>query len=287
MCYQRVVPSRCGQVPPPRTRSLDLAGVGRTRWTTRWKPALNAFADRFPGAETYSPTVRNTFARDFRSWTRVGCGHPASTTPIVAEGDVIGHRRVDDLPPSEPRGDHLDVKAPVRAGQPDPGPGSPVALEPPDHLPTEKWSLTLLEQPGLRVVVVAPCLDAPERIWDRFGSPRGGTAGDTRAGFRQSQPTRGASERQPSRRRRADLPTGGTTGFGHGPRREERQRQPPAGRQLLQFQRPRPTGSPNETAQLPAIGSDQLARQTSTRAEANPICADVESVGVSPGLDPR
>ena len=164
MCYQRVVPSRCGQVPLPRTRSLDLAGAGRTRWTTRWKPALNAFADRFPGAETYSPTVRNTFARDFRSWTRVGCGHPATTTPIVAEGDVIGHRRVDDLQPSEPRGDHLDVEAPVRAGQPDPGPGSPVALEPPDHLPTEKWSLTLLEQPGLRVVVVAPCLDAPERI---------------------------------------------------------------------------------------------------------------------------
>ena len=71
---------------------------------------------------------------------RVGRGHPATTTPIVAEGDVIGHRRVDDLQPSEPRGDHLDVEAPVRAGQPDPGPGPPVALEPPDHLPTEKWS---------------------------------------------------------------------------------------------------------------------------------------------------
>jgi putative transposase len=39
------------------TRSLDPAGTGRTRWTTRWKPALNAFAitfsDRFPAAETY------------------------------------------------------------------------------------------------------------------------------------------------------------------------------------------------------------------------------------------
>jgi len=39
------------------TRSLDLTGIGRTRWAQRWKPALNAFAitfgDRFPAAETY------------------------------------------------------------------------------------------------------------------------------------------------------------------------------------------------------------------------------------------
>ncbi|MEH1169663.1 IS256 family transposase [Micromonospora sp. CPCC 205539] len=39
------------------TRSLDFTGAGRTRWTMRWKPALNAFAitfsDRFPAAETY------------------------------------------------------------------------------------------------------------------------------------------------------------------------------------------------------------------------------------------
>ena len=38
------------------TRSLDPPGTGRTRWTMRWKPALNAFAitfaDRFPAAET-------------------------------------------------------------------------------------------------------------------------------------------------------------------------------------------------------------------------------------------
>jgi putative transposase len=38
------------------TRSLDPTGAGRTRWTMRWKPALNAFAitfaDRFPAAET-------------------------------------------------------------------------------------------------------------------------------------------------------------------------------------------------------------------------------------------
>ncbi|ALL85866.1 transposase (plasmid) [Pseudonocardia sp. EC080619-01] len=39
------------------TRSLDPTGTGRTRWTTRWKPVINAFAitfgDRWPGAETY------------------------------------------------------------------------------------------------------------------------------------------------------------------------------------------------------------------------------------------
>lgn len=37
------------------TRSLDPTGTGRTRWTMRWTPALNAFAitisDRFPAAE--------------------------------------------------------------------------------------------------------------------------------------------------------------------------------------------------------------------------------------------
>jgi len=39
------------------TRSLDPTGTGQTRWTMRWKPALNAFAitfaDRWPAAETY------------------------------------------------------------------------------------------------------------------------------------------------------------------------------------------------------------------------------------------
>jgi transposase-like protein len=38
------------------TRSPDPTGQGRTRWTMRRKPALNAFAitfaDRFPAAET-------------------------------------------------------------------------------------------------------------------------------------------------------------------------------------------------------------------------------------------
>src|SRR4051794_9054863 len=39
------------------TRSLDPTGAGRTRWTMRWKPVLNAFAitfgDRWPAAEDY------------------------------------------------------------------------------------------------------------------------------------------------------------------------------------------------------------------------------------------
>jgi hypothetical protein len=39
------------------TRSLDPTGAGRTRWTMRWKPVIDAFAitfsDRWPGAESY------------------------------------------------------------------------------------------------------------------------------------------------------------------------------------------------------------------------------------------
>ena len=39
------------------TRSLDPTGTGQTKWTMRWKPALNAFAvtfsDRWPATETY------------------------------------------------------------------------------------------------------------------------------------------------------------------------------------------------------------------------------------------
>jgi putative transposase len=39
------------------TRSLDPTGSGRTRWTMRWKPVIDAFAitfsDRWPAAETY------------------------------------------------------------------------------------------------------------------------------------------------------------------------------------------------------------------------------------------
>jgi putative transposase len=39
------------------TRSLDPTGTGRTRWTIRWKPVINAFAitfgDRWPAAESY------------------------------------------------------------------------------------------------------------------------------------------------------------------------------------------------------------------------------------------
>jgi putative transposase len=55
----RPLPLRAGraQMFVPVTRSLDPTGVGKARWTMRWKPALNAFAitfgDRFPAAETY------------------------------------------------------------------------------------------------------------------------------------------------------------------------------------------------------------------------------------------
>jgi putative transposase len=62
--YRRAVKAR-GHFPTEQaalkclylvTRSLDPTGAGRTRWTMRWKPAINAFAitfgDRFPAAET-------------------------------------------------------------------------------------------------------------------------------------------------------------------------------------------------------------------------------------------
>jgi putative transposase len=63
--YRRAVKAR-GHFPTEQaamkclylvTRSLDPTGKGQTRWTVRWKPALNAFAttfaDRWPAAETY------------------------------------------------------------------------------------------------------------------------------------------------------------------------------------------------------------------------------------------
>ena len=63
--YRRAVKAR-GHFPTEQaaikclylvTRSLDPTGTGGTRWTMRWKPALNAFAitfaDRFPSAENY------------------------------------------------------------------------------------------------------------------------------------------------------------------------------------------------------------------------------------------
>jgi putative transposase len=63
--YRRAVKAR-GHFPTEQaalkclylvTRSLDPTGKGQVRWTTRWKPVINAFAitfgDRFPAAETY------------------------------------------------------------------------------------------------------------------------------------------------------------------------------------------------------------------------------------------
>src|SRR5262249_3245841 len=63
--YRRAVKAR-GHFPTEQaalkclylvTRSLDPTGTGRKKWTMRWKPALNAFADiysdRWPTAQTY------------------------------------------------------------------------------------------------------------------------------------------------------------------------------------------------------------------------------------------
>jgi putative transposase len=63
--YRRAVKAR-GHFPSEQaamkclylvTRSLDPKGTGQTRWATRWKPALNAFAitfaDRMPAAEDH------------------------------------------------------------------------------------------------------------------------------------------------------------------------------------------------------------------------------------------
>ena len=55
----RALPDRAGraEVPVPGHPIPGPDRAGRTRWTMRWKPALNAFAitfgDRFPAAETY------------------------------------------------------------------------------------------------------------------------------------------------------------------------------------------------------------------------------------------
>ena len=68
--YRRAVKAR-GHFPTEQaaikclylvTRSLDPTGTGRTRWTMRWRPALNAFAitfaDRFPAPKPTSQERR-------------------------------------------------------------------------------------------------------------------------------------------------------------------------------------------------------------------------------------
>ena len=58
---QGPLPHRAGRLKTLylSTRPLDPKGLGQARWTTRWKPALNAFAitfaDRIPAAETLQP----------------------------------------------------------------------------------------------------------------------------------------------------------------------------------------------------------------------------------------
>jgi hypothetical protein len=44
-------------VPLPGDPLADPTGTGRTRWTVRWKPALNAFAIAFLLAKTAGNTV--------------------------------------------------------------------------------------------------------------------------------------------------------------------------------------------------------------------------------------
>jgi putative transposase len=66
--YQRAIKAR-GHFPTELaalkclylvTRSLDPTGTGRTRWTVRWKPALNAFAiTSATGSRPLRPTSRN------------------------------------------------------------------------------------------------------------------------------------------------------------------------------------------------------------------------------------
>jgi transposase-like protein len=48
---------RDGTFEPQVNRSLDPTGTGRTRWTTRWKPALNAFAITFAAGNTVGEIV--------------------------------------------------------------------------------------------------------------------------------------------------------------------------------------------------------------------------------------
>ena len=70
--YRRAVKAR-GHFPTEQaaikclylvTRSLDPTGTGRTRWTMRWRPALNAFAitfaDRFPPRNLLAKNAGNT-----------------------------------------------------------------------------------------------------------------------------------------------------------------------------------------------------------------------------------
>lgn len=74
------------------TRSLDPVGQGRTRWTMRWKPVIDAFAitfsDRWPGAEPTDRTSETPFAKQARA-TLVGFA-VGFAGRITGGGDAAG-----------------------------------------------------------------------------------------------------------------------------------------------------------------------------------------------------
>ena len=81
------------------TRSLDPTGTGRTRWTMRWKPVIDAFAitfsDRWPGASRRS---RHRVSRGDRpvggdaEADREAVGGQQQAEPFVAASVLVGEQ---------------------------------------------------------------------------------------------------------------------------------------------------------------------------------------------------
>ena len=111
--YRRAIKAR-GHFPSEQTalkclylvtRSLDPTGAGQARWAVRWKPALNAFSitfgDRFPAAETYSPTPETPLTRQSQ-W---GSSH-------LSGGATEGRRGVAARLGGQPRDGGCQIVAP-------------------------------------------------------------------------------------------------------------------------------------------------------------------------------
>jgi hypothetical protein len=91
------------------TRSLDPTGRDRTRWTMRWKPALNAlpitFHGRWPAAETYSmKTAGNTVTETVPDLGvtpihRYLFGTDTTMGAVAGENRTYGVRRGCSFPP--------------------------------------------------------------------------------------------------------------------------------------------------------------------------------------------